>query len=972
MGKQLIVAVTHHRKFGVTLVPYVITPSNGDSLYSVIDKATTINIAEVDGYCDDFSTLLKLSATIDDMYIARLFSKEPPRDFLRHVDAQFVEAHVRPHMEYRLKKMLAIIVNNHIRLFYKDFKYNQIYLADEIAVAQEKSRVLFLFDRNENGIRYRIAIDHGDYYDKLKGKTSIVITDSKPCNVVINRTLYRFDDIDSKKFEPFLKNDFIHIRKETELVYFEKFIRNAIKNFKVKATGFEVKIENVPPKPILDFEYDIQNQAVLILKFAYADNVIFPYSTERAFVDFYHNADDVRFVKMFRQKDAELQIVAKLKDLGFGSSDGVNFYAIPEKPLSPEEQFYFSIEKVNDCTDELSAAGFVVNQRFSEHNYYIGKISLNLTAKLENDWFDIYGVVTLNGFTIPFMQLKRNILKQIREYELPNGTIVILPKEWFSRFNKIFHQSTESVEKLKVNKQLFELINESGIASPEAMAIHNLFDVNNLPKETLPSGLNATLRPYQLAGYYWMKQLKRNNFGGCLADDMGLGKTLQTLTLLLDSQQNSGVVEPIKPQNIQLSLFDEPQVQSVSKCCTSLIIMPLSLIHNWQNEARKFAPSLRVLPHVGINRTRNPLIFSRFDIVITTYGTLRNDVDILKNFQFNYIILDESQAIKNPTSKNYQSAIQLQSKYKLMLTGTPIENSLVDLWAQMNFANPGLLGDLQYFKDEYVQRIERDAYGGGAKQLQKLIEPFVLRRTKKQVAKELPPKTEQIRYCEMEQDQQILYETKKSEVRNEILANINNKRSLTVSALILKSLTLLRQIACHPKMLDFEQSSTKFDEVIRVLETIISENHKVLIFSSFVKYLELYKQYFDGHNIGYEMLTGDTKDRNAVVANFQNNNNIKVFLISLKAGGVGLNLTAADYVFILDPWWNPATENQAIDRAYRIGQDRNVFVYKFVTIGTIEEKIINLQNRKSDLASIVADNNTLKDLSNEQILELFE
>jgi len=976
MGRQLIVAVTRHRKFGVTLVPYIITPGNGDSLYSVIDKASPINIEEVDGFCEDYRDLLKLAAAIDDVYIARLFSKEPPRDFLRHVDAQFVEAHVRPHMEQRLKKMIAIIVNNGIRLFYKDLKYHQIYLADELNVAKGKSQVLFLFDRNENGIRYRIAIDHGDHYDKLKGKTAIVITDSNPCNVVINKTLYRFNDIDSKKFEPFLKNDFIHIRKETEQVYFEKFILNAVKNYKVRSTGFEVREEHISPVPILDLEYDINNQPVLILNFAYGNNTILPNNSARAFVDLTRNGDNVLFVKMLRQREDEKRLALKLTDLGFTSSDGINFYAIAESEFSKEEQFYYTIEKLNEKSDELAAAGFVINQKFKEHNYYLGGINLNLEAKLENDWFDLYGVVVLKGFTIPFILLKRNILKNVREYELPDGTIVILPQEWFTRFHRIFYQSIENDKVLKVSKFLFETIHESGVVSADADAIHKLFDLNNLPKETLPEGLNANLRPYQLAGYYWMKQLKRNNFGGCLADDMGLGKTLQTLTLLLDNKYDITNTDnddaSARIQHVQLSLFGQLSAQSTRVYNTSLIIMPLSLIHNWQQEARKFAPGLRVLAHVGNNRAKSSYSFRNYDVVITTYGLVRNDVEMMSKFDFNYIILDESQAIKNPASKNYQSVIKLKSKHRLLLTGTPIENGLTDLWSQMNFVNPGLLGSLQYFKDEYVSRIERDSHGASAKQLQKMIEPFILRRTKKQVAKELPPKTEQIRVCEMEAEQQILYETKKSEVRNELLAGIGNQQKITVSAMVLKSLTLLRQIACHPKLAGYDQSSAKFDEVIRVLETIIAEDHKVLVFSSFVKYLNVYAQYFEEHNIGYEILTGETKNRDEVIRNFQMNNKIKVFLISLKAGGVGLNLTAADYVFILDPWWNPAAENQAIDRAYRIGQDRNVFVYKFVTAGTLEEKIINLQNRKSDLANIIADNNSLKALTDEQVMELFE
>lgn len=973
MPKQLIVAVTQHRKFGVTLVPYVITPSSGDSFYSVIDKASPISIQEVDGFCDDYRELLKYTAAIDDIYIARLFSKEPPQEFLRHVDNQFVEQRIRPHIEQRLKKILAIIIAHNIRLFYKDPKLKQLYIEDEITVAQGKSHILFLFDRNENGIRYRIAIDHGDHYDKLKGKTAMVITDKEPCNVVINKVLYRFDDIDSKKFEPFLKNDFIHIRKETELVYFEKFILNAIKNYKVRATGFDVTINNEPPTPQLNLEEDLQGRPVLVLKFAYGSNSVLPSSRERAFVDFLQDGDNIQFVKTLRRKDLERQYADKLASLGFYSADGINYYESDNSEVANNEHFYNTISLLNEKADAISAAGFAVKQTFFEQKYYVGRIELNLKAQLRNDWFDLYGMVELNGFSIKFTRLRNNILHNIREFALPDGTVVILPAEWFSRFQAIFHHSTSDGDGMKLGKNMFGLIRQSGIYSDEAERMCKVLDTKNFAKIQLPQGLNATLRPYQLAGYYWMKQLKANNFGGCLADDMGLGKTLQTLALLLDCQSDM-TTETIDttPQTGQLSLFDQPQTILNQRRPTSLIVMPLSLIHNWLHEVYKFAPQLRVLPHLGNSRAHNVSVFNSYDIVITTYGLARNDVELLGSYQFYYIILDESQAIKNPTSKNYQSIMQLHSQYKLILTGTPVENSLTDLWTQMNFVNPGLLGSLQYFKSQYVANIERNPHGSRAAQLQSMIEPFILRRTKNEVASDLPPKTEQIRICTMEREQQQLYEAKKSEMRNELLQHIGNQHDLQTSALVLKSLMRLRQIACHPKLAGFNEPSAKFDEVTRVLETIISEDHKVLVFSSFVKYLELYEQYLKERGIGFTMLTGDTQNREDVIRKFQTDNDIKVFLISLKAGGVGINLTSADYVFILDPWWNPAVENQAIDRAYRIGQERNVFVYKFITADTLEEKIINLQSHKSDLAGIVTNDNPLKNLSPERIMELFD
>ena len=970
MLKELIIVVTTHRKFGVELVPYIISPTGGSSLYSVIDKASPINIKDAEGYCDDYEEITKLYGAIEDSYIARLFSKESPADFLRHVDHDFVAKRIRPHIDSRLKKMLKLIVANGLRIFYKSPKYSRIYPSDEISLAPKNARMLFLFDRNENGIRYRIAIDHGSHYDKLKGKTAIVITDENPCSVVINNVLYQFWDIDSKKLAPFLTNDFIHIRKETEMVYFEKFVSNVVKNFKVRATGFDIDIVNSDPEPQLCLELDLTGRPVLLLKFGYGSKVVLPGNSERAFVDMQRNGDNVRFVKTLRRLDAEARFAESLKTMQLQTTDGIHFYPDGLADATPEEALYTVVSEVGRLSDSLREAGFVLRQDLYGKKYYLGVVNLQLTVKQDNDWFDLHGMVTIGGFTIPFIALRHNILHNIREYELPDGTIAVLPEEWFTRYFELFHAGQVTDNSLTINKQMFGLLYEAGITSPEIDNLRNMFNVANLPKVTLPQGLNATLRPYQLTGYYWLKLLETNGFGGCLADDMGLGKTLQALALLLDVANNARETDEVA-QFTQMSLFDQPAIKA-GKRPTSLIVMPLSLIHNWMAEAARFAPSLKVLAHVGNNRTRTALTFGYYDIVMTTYGLVRNDCELLSAHQFQYIILDESQAIKNSSSKSYVAVTELKAKHKLVLTGTPVENSLTDLWSQMNFVNPGLLGSFGRFRAEYVSVIERDADSPRAAQLRALVEPFILRRTKSEVASDLPPKTEQIRACTMDKEQQTLYEQEKSAMRTMLLEKMSSDGVQKNSTLVLQSLMRLRQIACHPRLVGNNEPSAKFDEVTRVLETILAENHKVLMFSSFVSYLKLYEEYLRSQNIPYVVLTGETNNREEVIRRFQTDERVKVFLISLKAGGVGINLTSADYVFILDPWWNPSVENQAVDRAHRIGQTKNVFVYKFVTAGTLEEKIIALQNRKSNLAGIFASSNPLKNITIDELLQLFD
>jgi SNF2 family DNA or RNA helicase len=351
-------------------------------------------------------------------------------------------------------------------------------------------------------------------------------------------------------------------------------------------------------------------------------------------------------------------------------------------------------------------------------------------------------------------------------------------------------------------------------------------------------------------------------------------------------------------------------------------------------------------------------------------------VDLFKAFFFDYIILDESQNIKNPSSKSYQAVKQLKSRHKLILSGTPVENTVNDLWTQMSFINPGLLGSQQFFLNEFVTPIEKKKDEDKALRLQALIKPFVLRRTKEQVATELPPKTEQLFYCQMSDEQSAVYEKVKSEYRNELLQSLEDGTFAQTQIQVLQGLIKLRQIANHPFMIDdtYEGDSGKFENVVHTLANVLDGGHKILVFSQFVKQLSIYRQYFDQHNIRYTYLDGSTQNRGEVVKRFQEDAKTQVFLISIKAGGVGLNLTEADYVFILDPWWNPAVEQQAIDRTHRIGQTKNVFIYKFITKDTVEEKILALQQRKLSVARslITTEESFIKSLSADDIREILK
>ncbi len=975
MARELIVVIGMHRKFGAMLFPHIITPTNAtadsDSIYSAIDDASCVNIKDVEGYCPEFDLLLKISDEISDYEISRKFSKEPMPTFLRHVDAEFVEQRVRPYIELRLKKILQIIESQHIRIFHQSYRDAKLLKSDQVNIQENYSQAIYVFSRIDEGIHYHIDILNNDERVSFRGKRSLVLTAQEPCNILVNNTLYRFKNLDSKKFLPFFSKNFILINKENELKYCEQYILRCIKTARVHLIGMPLKSIDEPPVATLHLETDLNLNLALVLRFNYGQKQIYATNTERCFADMKVDGDQISFTRTKRNFQVEKELIEKLTSLGFSTVDQTTFYpAGCDRHCDNSHQILALLNKVYTQLNEL---GVKVLQDKLEQQYYIGNIDLTLSSKANNDWFDLYGDVTLNGYSFPFIKLRNHILKGIREYQLPDGQIVILPNEWFSQYYELMHMAQPKQNwTLGIGKQHFGLIIAANINSPDAIKLQQQLCNPQPQKDTLPIALQATLRPYQLAGFYWMKQLRDLNLGGCLADDMGLGKTLQTLTLLADSAQNIEAECGEIKTPLQLDLFTEPDYIKPRPRPTSLLVVPLSLIHNWKSEILKFAPHLKVLIHSGISRAKNVSAFTLYDIVITTYGLVRNDTELLEKFRFHYIILDESQAIKNPSSKNYQSIIRLQSEHKLVLTGTPIENNLIDLWTQMNFVNPGLLGNLQYFKSTYVAPIERDLTGQHSKRLQRLIEPFILRRTKSQVASDLPPKTEQICICDMDDEQAKLYEKEKSQIRNTLLSQYDKQDAIATSALVLQSLTKLRLLACHPQLAGSELPSGKFNEVIRVLETILSENHKVLIFSSFVSQLEIYEQYFQQQKIGYSKLTGQTADRKSTIEQFQNDSKRQVFLISLKAGGVGINLTSADYVFILDPWWNPAAENQAIDRAHRIGQTRNVFVYRFITQNTIEEKIIKLQDRKTELSNMfINTNNPLKGLSMDTIMELF-
>ncbi len=762
-------------------------------------------------------------------------------------------------------------------------------------------------------------------------------------------------------YQPFMTKDFLSFNVDNFKLYFDKLIDEAMVHRLITLEGFEVVGENSKPNPILRLSDILGSGLCLSLLFKYPDREVFHGVSPKTGIKYEIDSDrKIKFNQYSRDFEIENVAVRWLTEHGLELFSGSSFR------VPGQENQYSILEWMNLNAKSLEEAGINFESGNNQPNYYFIPPHLDLQIVYEDDWFDIKAKVNIGEFHIAFSALRQNILKGIREFVLPDGRIAILPDVWFSQLKGIatFAESEED-ETLKLNKIFFPVIQElqqnsadnssKKEESPLSMRLKEMLDFENQEQEVLLSpNFKASLREYQQKGLEWLWRLRQHNFGGILADDMGLGKTVQTLALL---------------QNDADSRLTGQRIPS-------MLVVPSSLVFNWYHEIRKFAPELRVFIYSGQQRAKSPMLFRMHDIVITTYGTVRVDLEMLRKIEFNYVILDEGQSIKNPDAANSKAVKQLHSKRRLVLSGTPIENSLLDLWSIFQFAIPGLLGTEKYFRENFSNLIEKGGNSDAASRLHRLITPFILRRTKEQVAKDLPPKIEQIMPTSMTDEQEAEYEKVKSSFRNEIMQSIETIGLQRSQFLLLRGLTQLRQIANHPKLVnpDYSGSSGKFEQVMSMIQSALDEGHKMLVFSQFVRHLKLVRDALDAKGITYEYLDGstDTKSRKERVNRFENTVETKIFLLSLKAGGLGLNLTSADYVVLLDPWWNPAVEAQAIDRSHRIGQTKTVFSYKFITEKTVEEKILKLQERKKRLSQELIGNeeSLVKALDVSDVLEL--
>jgi non-specific serine/threonine protein kinase len=614
----------------------------------------------------------------------------------------------------------------------------------------------------------------------------------------------------------------------------------------------------------------------------------------------------------------------------------------------------------------LERAGFTIVNEDQLKRYRVHRQSpkLNIKIKSSASWLDVKYHLSLGREKIVVPNLQKQLESGKPYLRLDDGSHIFITDELKQQFEAISQyldlkngqgEMHLPMAGITVIQELTPHIESLRIDPSAGELLEKYRQFQSIQAVTPPKNFRGHLREYQQHGLNWLYFLKEMNFGGILADDMGLGKTIQLIALLQKLKEEEWLTQP------------------------ALIVVPLTLVFNWEDELKKFAPELKVLRYYGNRAERKNMLetITDYDVVLCSYGMILQDQKQLSKINFSYLVLDESQKIKNPETKTYRALEKLKAQRRLAMTGTPVENSLTDLWAQMNFVNPGLLGTQKQFEARYlaVDEAEREAHMA---QLRKLIYPFILRRTKKEVETQLPPLTEIIQHVEMTENQRVAYEKWLNFYREQVMVSVDTEGLNKSRLKIVEALTYLRQIACHPAILEETtdiQDAGKIQLLEDMLEDLLIKGHKVLIFSQFVRFLKIVRNVFEKHGWTYEYLDGQVPQhqRREKINNFQNNPDISAFLISLKAGGVGLNLTAADYVIHLDPWWNPAVEQQATDRAHRIGQTKRVFVYKYIVKNTVEEYILNLQNQKRELSKslITSDEGFIKQLTREDLELLF-
>lgn len=859
---------------------------------------------------------------------------------------------------------------------------------DELHFDAEPLKLHAAFTKTDDGIDYQLTLGQ----DIIPSAHRTQVLCNNPSLFVIDHSLRQLDEgLGGKLLTPFLKKEIYHIPASIQAKYFRQFILKIVKKIDISSDGFDVDNLHPQGKAVLTLQATINGLYTLETQFVY-DTATFSISDRREkSVTLHDNGKGVTFVCIWRNREWETSVIRLLDD------------QLHRPQTASLQEMMLWLTKNEEA---LSRHEVEIMQR-TTHHYVIGDVKKIHDDRWTGDWFQMHVTLVFpDGTRMALTDFRDAIINGDREVRLPSGNWFVIPDEWYAQYSAVMlfglmknrgtltlHRSQQSV--LPTEDLLPPTLKAPAASDKEEKA---------LP----PHGLKATLRPYQLEGYQWMLSHQHGGTGCLLGDDMGLGKTVQTIAVILhhfestaststattkddhakenlansslstqavdlDYQTDYNIIRS-KPTSapVQMSLFSEeemsghaakampsasssqPDLRQQSGHRPVLVAAPSSVVFNWHDELRRFAPSLRVVEYTGNARERavKQSQLANADVVLTSYPMLRNDIGMLSRLSFAIAVYDEAHAFRNNTSLLYQAVLKIHADFPIALTGTPMVNALDELWTLMSVLNPALLGDYETFQNNFIHPINVNLQDEHTAILRKLVAPYFLRRLRGDVLDSLPERQDEQVWCDMTEVQAACYEEEQSKMRNLLMdAEQANNRIVVLAAI-----TRLRRLACSPKLEHKEGDSGKVQEVFDRLEELRGTDHKVLLFSEFTSFLDVIAEEMEQRGWTYDLLTGQSRDRESIVKHFQQTPSCQFFLVSLKAGGEGLNLTEADYVFLLDPWWNHAAEEQAIARAHRSGQRRSVMVYRFITRDSLEEQIQKVQDKKDDLVNAIIHN----------------
>ena len=810
--------------------------------------------------------------------------------------------------------------------------------SDFETIRKKEIENLALFIRNNSEIEDRVDI-YIEINDNLLEKNNIV------GNYIYSQGIfYKIDIAEDSQFR------LIDLFQKIDKYEFESYCTLILKNYR----NIDLKYEDY--ETVISEERNAIPQ-IIIEKISFDNSLYIKINSIISTMDYeFFTKNKIETVLIVNELEKKLEISKiNLENLSSDMFEIVKVLTKLQKSIGLKSSYYIDNENFIILNEELAKEfvkkellqltgkySIIGTDRLRKYNIKAVRPKLSGKFSYNLDYFEGEVEVEIEGEKFSIQQLLNNYKKD--EYiVLSDGTNALINREYIEKLQRIFKE--EDGNKIKVSffdmPIVQDMIDEKAFEN-NFMGSKDFFEgINKLAEENIDyPKLNATLRDYQKYGYKWLKYLTDNNLGACLADDMGLGKTLQAIALLSN-------------------LHEEKKKKS-------MVIMPKSLIYNWENEIKKFAPKLKVGVYYGINRDFSSL--KKVDVILTTYGTIRNDIENLLENKFDLLILDESQNIKNINSQTTKAVLLLNAKKRVALSGTPIENNLLELYSLFRFLNPEMFGSVQEFTNDYIVPIQKYSDISTIEELRKKIYPFLLRRVKKEVLADLPDKIEKLVYVDMNDEHRRFYEERRKYYYSLLEKNTSSQGNFD-KFFVLQAINELRHIVSSPELESKKIVSSKKEVLIENVIEAIENNHKVLVFVNYLSSIESICVSLKENKIKYLKMTGQTKDRQNLVDKFQNDSRYKVFVMTLKTGGVGLNLVSADTIFIYDPWWNTTVENQAIDRAYRLGQDKTVFAYKMIMRNTIEEKILKLQEMKNKLLDdlISEDNLSTKNLSKNDI-----